>query len=76
MKLFSKSYDQIISGFSKVERELRALVIQSANDLEKMDTAIQGMRNERAETVIESDRAIKTADKLADLLNKEVTDAS
>jgi hypothetical protein len=69
MKLFSKSYDQIVAGFSKVEAELRALIIQNDSDVERMEATIEAIELAKDKTDIESGHATKTADKLLDLLS-------
>ena len=69
--LFKKSYDQIVAGFTKVEKDLRDLEKREMATSVKLDRQIVELKGKRNVSLTESARAGMTADKLADFFGKE-----
>ena len=71
MNFFNKSYDQIVEGFTKVEKDLRDLEKREVDLSAKLDKQIAELRQQRHASLTESARAGTTADKLAEFFGKD-----
>ena len=75
--LFKKSYDQIVKGFTKVEKDLRELEVRETEKSVALDREIGELRTERNAAMTEAVHAAKTADKLEEFFgNEEATNES
>ena len=71
MKYFTKSYNQIVKGFTKITAELRLLEQREADKAVACQTGILSLETRQEAASKESMRARKTATKLESLFDVE-----